>query len=356
MKILRVESWKESIPLRRPYTIAKFTVRSVDLCFVRLVTDALVTGVGSAAPVEGITGESLTACRSALRSVAPGLLEGEDPRHLGAQTAALRDALPDAPAARAALDMALYDLFARHLGVPVVDLLGRRHGELATSITIGILPVAETLAQAEEYTGRGFTCLKVKIGHDIDEDIERLTRLREVYGSDIRIRVDANEGYSLEDTRRLFASVPALDVEFVEQPLPATAPDAIRGLPEASRRKLALDESVHDEGDAFAMLREPKAGGIIVIKLMKSGGISTGMGIARVAELAGADLMWGCMDESLLSITAALHAAYAAPATRYLDLDGSFDLSRDPASEGFRLEKGCLRLPDAAGLGVCLPD
>jgi L-alanine-DL-glutamate epimerase-like enolase superfamily enzyme len=89
---------------------------------------------------------------------------------------------------------------------------------------------------------------------------------------------------------------------------------------------------------------------------MKSGGISTGMGIAHVAELAGADLMWGCMDESLLSITAALHAAYAGPATRYLDLDGSFDLSRDPASDGFRLEKGCLRLPDAAGLGVRLPD
>jgi len=356
MKILKVESWRESVPLSRPYTIAKFTTSSVDLFFVRLLTDTMVTGVGAASPAEGITGESPAACRTALTSVAPGILEGGDARHLGTLTGALRDALPEAPAARAALDMALYDLFGRHLGVPVVDLLGRRHDVLDTSITIGILTLEQTLAEAEEYTDRGFACLKVKVGHDVEEDLERLTKIRERYGSNIRIRVDANEGYSLEDARRLFDYVSVLDVEFVEQPLPATAANELRELPEADRRRLALDESVHSERDAIELLRAPKAGGIVVVKLMKSGGITPAMGIARVAELAEAELMWGCMDESVVSITAALHAAFAAPTTRYLDLDGSFDLSADPAVGGFLLEGGCLRLPDAPGLGVRLPE
>ena len=355
MRIVRVESRRRAIPLTRPYTIARVTTSEVDLSFVRIVTDGARTGAGAANAATGVTGETADQCAEALVQAAD-LLEGQDPRRLPYLLSTLETKLQDCPAARAALDMALYDLFARELGLPVVDLFGRRHRSLPTSITIGIRSVEETLAEAEEYVRRGFTCLKVKTGHSVETDLERLRRLREIHGKAIRIRVDANEGYDLADTERFLAASERLELEFVEQPLPRAALESLRALPAVFRRRLALDESLHDERDALELLKEPVAGRVFVIKLMKCGGLRPALRIARLAELKRTRLMWGCMDESALGITAALHAAFAAPATRYLDLDGSLDLQDDPAQGGFVLEQGRLSLTGAPGLGVELAE
>jgi L-alanine-DL-glutamate epimerase-like enolase superfamily enzyme len=143
-----------------------------------------------------------------------------------------------------------------------------------------------------------------------------------------------------------------LDLEFVEQPVAAAETRSLASLPEEARRRIAADESLLSERDALELAAPPRPCGIFNIKLMKCGGIGPARGIARIAELAGIDLMWGCMDESRASIAAALHAAFASPATRHLDLDGSFDLARDPVSGGFVLEDGWLRTTPAPGLGV----
>ncbi len=354
MKITRVEAWKESLPLSRPYTIAFKTVSAVDLYFVRIVADNGLEGLGSASPTEDITGESSEACAHALAETGPAYLEGLDPRHLGTLTRLLKTHLRSLPAARAALDMALYDLMARHLETPLVDFLGRRREALPTSITIGIKSTEEALAEAEEYLERGFGCLKVKLGLNLEEDVERLRKLRERVGPHIVIRVDANQGYTLEEAQGIAALGAELGVEFVEQPLPANATDAMRLLSPDVARFMAADESLHGEEDALALARPPAPFGIYNIKLMKCGGITSALSIASIAETAGFRLMWGCMDESVISIAAALHTAYACPATRYLDLDGSFDLSRDLATGGFILRDGYLHLPDAPGLGVTL--
>ena len=99
------------------------------------------------------------------------------------------------------------------------------------------------------------------------------------------------------------------------------------------------------------MAAKPQPFGIYNIKLMKCGGIFPAKGIADIALLAGIDLMWGCMDESIVSISAALHAALASPATKYLDLDGSFDLAKDLVEGGFVLKDGFLSTNDRPGLG-----
>lgn len=355
MKITRVEAWRENLLLARPYTIATRTVTTVDLFFVRLLTDTGATGLGSASPAEGITGETVGACEMALTQVGPAWLEGRNPLEIGVLTRLLKTCMRDTPAARAALDMALYDLFAGHLGIPLVDYLGRCHDALPTSITIGIKSTEEALAEADEYLGRGFRCLKVKLGRDHDEDIERLHKLRDHVGSDVTIRVDANQGYTLEETQVLADLAASLNLEFMEQPLPKDALDAMRCLPPNLTRFMAADENLHTEEDAVHLAHPPVPFGIYNIKLMKCGGITPALGIAGIAEAAGRDLMWGCMDESRISIAAALHAAYACPATRYLDLDGSFDLSRDLASGGFILdENGYMHIPEAPGLGVML--
>ncbi len=356
MRIVRAESWVESVPLSRPYTIARQTTSAVELLFLRLVTDGNLTGLGSASPAEAVTGESASATRAALDPDRLSALVGRDPLHVGALCEWAGEALWETPAARAAVDMALWDLFGRAVGVPVVDLLGKRIDPLPTSITIGIRSTDEALAEAREYIGRGFRCLKVKLGRDFDADVERLSRLREALGQDVRIRADANEGYPAAMAARFEPLFERLDIEFLEQPLPADSLAEIRALPESLRQHLALDESLHGEEDALELLRDPVACGTFVIKLMKSGGITPARSVAGIAAAGQRRVMWGCNDESAISIAAALHLAYACPATRYLDLDGNFDLARDPAVGGFSVVEGRMLIDAEAGLGTRLRD
>jgi L-alanine-DL-glutamate epimerase-like enolase superfamily enzyme len=169
------------------------------------------------------------------------------------------------------------------------------------------------------------------------------------------VRVDANVGYTIEETARFFERTAGLAIEFVEQPVPREAFDEIRTLTPRRRARIAADESLHDEKDALALACPEPACGIYNIKLMKCGGVRPALRIAAIAETAGIALMWGCMDESRVSIAAALHAAFASPATRFLDLDGSLDLARDVVSGGFTLVDGVMRTTDAPGLGVTAP-
>jgi L-Ala-D/L-Glu epimerase len=356
MRIVRVESWKDAVPLSRPYTITRGTRLAVDLFFVRIVTDGTVVGIGAASPAEGVTGETPQACAEALDTPHLEPLVGRDVRHLGALCAWTEEALARTPAAQAAVDIALHDAFGRWAGVRVVDFLGRTHASLPTSVTLGIQTAETAVAQAQEYVAAGFTCLKVKLGLAVDEDVERLSRLREAVGPGVRIRCDANEGYDVAATLRFAPLLDELDLEFLEQPIAAEGLEEIRALPRGLRERLALDESVQTDRDAIDLLCPEPACGTFVIKLMKCGGIAPARSIARIAECSGRTLMWGCMDESVVSIAAALHAAYASPATRYLDLDGSFDLARDPAQGGFALVDGRLEIRADAGLGVTLFD
>lgn len=353
MRIAQVEIWKESLPLTRPYTIAFQTVSAVDLFFVRLVTVHGIHGLGSASPAPNITNETPAACAQALRAGAD-VLHGQSLVRLGTLLREVGGATGEAPAAQAALDMALYDAFTRHLDVPLVDYLGRFHTALPTSITIGIKPVADTLAEADEYVGRGFRVLKVKLGHDLDTDLQRLHALRERFGQTVVLRVDANQGYTRAETLALMKHQDKLHLEFVEQPMPQDAIADMQSLPRPMRARTAADESLQHARDAIRLLQPEPAFGIYNIKLMKAGGLTEARRIATVAELGDLAVMWGCMDESHISISAALHAAYASPATRYLDLDGSLDLSRDVARGGFSLNDGIMTPTDAAGLGVAL--
>ena len=354
MKISKASYWTEKLALTRPYTIAYERIESVQNLFVCLQAEDGSVGLGVASPAEEVTGEDAQACRQALSGDLEGLLAGTDIRHLKAHLREIEKALPAAPAARAAIDMALHDLWAKHLGLPLVDLLGRVHRSLPTSLTIGIESVAESLEDAAEYKGRGFRILKVKIGRSLEEDVERLHRIRQKIGRDIIIRVDANQGYTFDQFKNFLKQTASLELEFIEQPLIARDLDSMRRLPEAVRKKVAADESLLDARDALTCLVPPRPFGIYNIKLMKCGGIAPAMQIAEIAHLAGIDLMWGCMDESIVGIAAALHAALASPATRYLDLDGHLDLARDLVTGGFVLKDGELGLTDTPGLGVKL--
>lgn len=334
----RFELWCTKVPLSRPYTIAYESCDSAQLAFVR-ITQGKHAGYGCASPLPEVTGESFADCQRALE------VAQQDP-------IAAEALLARAPAARAALDMAQHDLNAKRAGRSVVDLFGRAHDRLETSITIGIKPsVAEALAEAQEYCARGFQFLKIKIGADLEADLQLLAQLREQLGDNVRLCVDANEGYQPQHLPRLLSSAARWRLEFVEQPLSRAADAQLLGLEVSARRHLALDESLLAPADAERLV-QGNACGIFNIKLMKCGGITPALEIARIAGPARVALMWGCSDESRISIAAALHAAYACPATRWLDLDGHLDLARDPASAGFTLENGVMQPLPRPGLGI----
>ncbi len=352
MKIDRIKFWKEDLELTRPYTIAYDTIDSVENLFVILETETGITGIGAGSPAPGVTGETMAKSMDALSAI-EDILKDRDIRKAPALLRILQRTMKGAPAAMAAADIALHDLLGKSIGLPLADILGRAHDALPTSITIGIMPLEETLEEAGEYIDRGFSILKIKTGLDPDEDIERILKVRERFGKDIRIRVDANQGYSVEAFTRVFEQTREC-VEFSEQPLKEGQIADMQGLSLPMREMSAADESLHTPKDVPGLLQEPRPFGIFNIKLMKCGGIGPGLDIARMADVSGIDLMWGCMDESVVSIAGALHAALASPATRYLDLDGSLDLARDVATGGFILENGWLRTNAQPGLGVMI--
>lgn len=352
MKIKSITSWTADLGNTKPYTIAFKTVDEVNNAFVEITLDNGVTGIGSGNPSEYVTGESFSQCKDALQEKNISFLVGRDIREIHQLTFEVWQKFPKNPAARAALDIALYDTFTKFLNVPLVKYLGQKIHSLPTSNTIGIKNVEETLKEAQEYGERGFKVLKVKLGIDLNEDIERMVKLREKFGKRFVIRIDANQGYTPEKTIEFYQKTKHLDIELIEQPLPAKEIDAMKKLPDEIRKVIAADESLLTPKSALELVKPPRASGIFNIKLMKCGGVSQGLKIADIAAQEGVELFWGCNDESIVSITAALHTAFSCANTKYIDLDGSLDLARDVVKGGFILKEGIMSCSDKPGLGV----
>ena len=354
MKITKVKCWREDLELSRPYTIAYRTIDSVDNVFLWLELENGQQGIGAGSPAPMVTGETIEQALAALQETATDLLVGQDIRHFRKLLRAAGQLLPGRPAARAAIDIALHDAFTHWLGVPLCVFLGQVHQAFRTSVTIGIQPLDQTLEEGRAFVRQGFRVIKLKTGRRVEEDIEAFCKLREAVGPDILIRVDANQGYQPADLLRFAAATRHCDLEFTEQPFPPGQIAAMQALPPAIRRACAADEDLHGPAAALRMAAEPQPYGIYNIKLMKCGGIQPAGEIASIAHLAGIDLMWGCNDESAVSIAAALHLALASPATRYIDLDGSLDLARDLVTGGFELRDGWMYPLNRPGLGVTL--
>jgi L-alanine-DL-glutamate epimerase-like enolase superfamily enzyme len=352
MKIKSVKVWSMDLGNTKPYVIAFKTVDEVINAFVEITLDNGTTGIGAANPSEYVTGEHLNNTLDSLQEANLQFLIGRDIEEINQLNFEAWKKFPKTPAARAAIDIALHDAFTKHLGVPLVKFLGQKIKSMPTSNTIGIKNVEETLKEAGEYGERGFTVLKVKLGKDLSEDIERIVKLREKFGKKFVIRIDANQGYTPAQTIEFYNKTKSLDVELIEQPLKAKAIDDLKKLPDEVKLKVAADESLLSPKDAMELVKPPRAVGIFNIKLMKCGGISQALKIADIGLNEGVDLFWGCNDESIVSITAGLHAAFACSNTKYIDLDGSLDLARDVVKGGFILKDGVMTCSDKPGLGL----
>lgn len=341
--------------LAEPYTIAYETITSTENVFIRILTDRGMIGYGCAAPDRNVTGETPETVLRSLQEVVYPLMKGSDPLRIVKLMEKLKVKLRPQPSVLAAVDMALHDILGKTANLPLWRILGGFRRGMKTSITIGILPMAETLERAKMFIGQGFKKLKLKGGINVDEDIEKIMKVREVVGKNIELRFDANQGYMAEQARRFVEETRAAGLELIEQPTPKGELDLLGWVTQKVHIPVMADESLMNLLDAFALAKRDLVD-MVNVKLMKVGGITEALQISAVARSAGLEVMIGCMDEAALSIAAGLHFALSRPNVEYADLDGHLDLMGDPSCGAVIIRDGTIFPTSNPGLGFNLKD
>ncbi|MEJ2056772.1 MAG: dipeptide epimerase [Desulfofustis sp.] len=350
MKITRVSHIKLDFDLVAPYTIAYETIGRTTNIIFKVETDSGLTGWGCAAPDSAVTGETADEVCIAVDGLINDLLCGQNPFQIARFINLLKQQTKRGSSAIAMVDMALHDLLARKAGVPLFQLLGGSKSSIATSVTIGIVSLVETLAMAEKLLKEGFSILKLKGGKILEEDIEKVLKLRQRYGSGFALRFDANQGYSVEQSIEFMERVGNAGIEIFEQPTSQKKDSSLGMATQAAAVPVMADESIKTLADAFRLAANERMD-MINIKLMKMGGIFESLHINSVAKAAGIEVMVGCLDECALGISAGLHFALSRANIEFADLDGHLDLIDDPFLNLFHLQDGVLYPADEPGLG-----
>jgi L-alanine-DL-glutamate epimerase-like enolase superfamily enzyme len=349
LSVSAVRAYRLEIPLQTGYDLAYARFDAAENAVVRVQTRSGLTGWGCAAPDPHVTGETVEGDLGALREVLIPELQGAGESSVGTLLAKVGSLAPEEPAARAAVDLALHDLWGKQRGISLQALLGGRGSGIPTSITIGILGVEETCAAAAEHRAEGFEILKIKGGRDPEEDIARVRAVRRAQGPGLVLRLDANQGYSVEEARAVVAALVG-EIEFLEQPVDAGDLDGLAALAAESAVPVMADEPVLGPDEAREVMRRGLR--LVCVKLMKSGGLAAAAGICDIARAHGARVMIGCMDELPISMAGAAHLALSHPAVAYADLDGHIGMAQRVATGGLEIRGGRVFVTAAPGLGV----
>jgi L-alanine-DL-glutamate epimerase-like enolase superfamily enzyme len=354
VNIVRAELAMLRIPLRTTFRTALRTVERAEDVVLRLHTDDGRVGHGSAPATPQITGDTHASIIAALReAILPPLLAGKT-RELSALLAQVQGAPNGNVSARCAAEVALYDLAAQGAGLPLFRYLGGSVSTLETDLTISLDAIPKMLADVADALARGFGVLKIKLGNDVDEDIARVRAVHGLVAGRARLRLDANQHWSVADAIRVMGTLEAdgIEADMLEQPVLAADLDGMAQVSAAIRTPVMADESVFG-APHVADLALRRAARIVNIKLIKAGGVAPALAIADISRAHALECMMGCMLESPIGVAAAAHVAAArADVIRHIDLDGPSLCTFDPVGSNVEFDGSHIRLGESPGLGI----
>ena len=361
MRITKVERYPLCIPFQTPYKIATAYYSHQPIVIVKVYTDEEVVGFGEACPAYEFTGETLHTVKNILEErIAPSIVN-QDPFDIEKITMKMDEATVGNPSAKASIDMACYDIMGKATRRPVHKLIGGLFRDwLPVTGELGITDLEESLKKCRHDVQQNVSVLKVKVGESFEKDLEKVKAIREALGPDIRIRLDANQGWKRPTKAiKVIKRLEKYNPEFVEQPISSWDFEGLSRIRRSVDTPIALDESVQSPFDAFRAISS-EACDIISIKLMKSGGIWNALKINAIAESAGVSCHMGTMLETSIGVSANVHVAAATRNIEFWDLDlptAEHGLVDDTAIGLERFIKAgslTMKVPEEPGLGVSL--
>ncbi|MCD7761883.1 MAG: dipeptide epimerase [Lachnospiraceae bacterium] len=389
MKIEKIELGYVHIPLITPFRTALRTVDGINDLIVRITAEDGSFGFGEAPPTAVITGDTKESIEAAIRGyIAPSII-GMDLLDLDEVMRKMEKSIAKNTSAKAAVDIALYDLYAKQMGMPLYRVLSGAQGsrirmsepdkpggaaarmesgepisaaakaeadgapELETDITISVDETEKMVRDSLRAIADGFRILKVKVGKGGKKDVERVREIRRAVGPEIVLRIDANQGWSAKEAISTIRAMEeeGLKIELVEQPVSCHDFRGLQRVTKAVDTPILADESVFSYEDAERIIEE-HAADYINIKLMKTGGIHQAMRICDLADRYQVNCMIGCMLESKVSVSAGAHLAAARSCITMADLDGPSLCAGDPYEGGPVYSGPKIYLNEDAGIGI----
>ena len=354
LTITKIDLYKLFIPLKEPFIISLGPLYNAESVVVRMETSAGITGWGECSPFMSINGESADTGLVVGRYFEPALL-GKDPLAIGDRVADMDRIIYGNKSIKSAFDMALYDIAAKHAGQPLYRFLGGTgNKEIATDYTVSVDTPAKMAADALKIKTQGFPVIKVKIGKGGAQDVERIRAIREAVGSDIPLRVDANQGWGVAEAIETLKALEPFNIQHCEEPVARWEFMELPKIKAQSPIPVMADESCGDQHDVKRLIGLG-ACDRINIKLGKSGGIYNALQMIRLAEAADMEIQIGAFLESRLAMTAFAHLALCSPKVVYFDFDTALMFSQDPVEGGILYkENGRIEIPDQPGIGAVI--
>lgn len=350
MRIREIEIVKFSIPIL-PFVIATGTMYHAQNSLIRIFTEDGIIGSGECSAFPMITGETQSTCFVMANDFA-SIWNGKNALDIESRMQELHQYADFNSTIKSAFDMALYDIAAKAANKPLYAYLGGVSKLMETDLTIGIDDPEKMAETAKDFVKQGVTIIKIKLGKDAATDIERVRKIREAVGADIRLRIDANQGWNFDDAVYALKTIGNYDVQFCEQPMRTWLDQKLPELKKLSPVPLMADESVYDHHDAERIIASDGCD-YINIKMAKSGGLLEAEKIIRVAEKNGIHCMMGGMLESRLALTAFAHFASAHDNIIFYDMDTCLLGHKiDPVIGGVQFNGFHLSLPAKPGIGA----
>jgi L-alanine-DL-glutamate epimerase-like enolase superfamily enzyme len=318
MTITHTDIYRFSIKME-PFTIATGTMHFAQNVFLRIHTDEGIYGVGECSAFPMIVGETQETCVVMAKDFAQ-IWKGKSALDIPVRMQDLDDYCARNTTIKSAFNIALYDLAAKAANLPLYKFLGGTKRTIETDITIGIGTPGAMAEAAKKFKESGAGILKIKLGKQVKDDLERITKIRGAVGRDMQIRIDANQAWTFEAAVYALQGMAGLDIQFCEQPMRSWNDHRLPELREKSPVKIMADESCYSHHDAKRLI-DSKSCHYLNIKFSKSGGITEAIKIHDIAAAANIPCMMGGMLESRLALSAKLHFVYASPNIQFYDMD-----------------------------------